>query len=153
MPDFERIRGPYVIATDPARLDRRLIHRFLSEESYWCPGVPYEVVDRSIDNSLNFGMYKESTQVGFARAVTDRATFAYLCDVFVLAPHRERGLGKWLVEVTLEHPDLTGLRRIELGTHDAHGLYEQFGFKPLERVERFMAVERNPEELYGRGRE
>lgn len=153
MPAFERVRSPYVITTDPARLDRGLIHRFLSEESYWCPGVPYDVVDRSLHNSLNFGLYRGSEQVGFARAVTDQATFAYLCDVFVLAPHRGQGLGKWLMKVALEHPGLRGLKRIELGTDDAHSLYERFGFKPLKRVDRFMAIETSPAELYVSGEE
>jgi GNAT superfamily N-acetyltransferase len=132
----------YEISTDPARLDLDLIHRFLSREAYWSPGVPRDVVERALANSLCFGLFAPGgAQAGFARAVTDRATFAYLADVFVLPEHRGRGLGVWLVETVLAHPDLQGLRRIELATVDAHGLYERFGFEPLRRVERFLARE------------
>jgi GNAT superfamily N-acetyltransferase len=145
---MERARDGYVISDDPARLDRDLIHRFLSEESYWSPGIPRQVVDRALDNSICFGVYAGSEQVAFARAVTDRATFAYLADVFVVESHRGRGLGQWLVETVLEHRDLQGLRQFILGTWDAHGLYEQFGWRPLERVERFMSIEHMPEDLY-----
>ena len=146
---MERARDGYVISDDPSRLDRDLIHRFLSEESYWSPGIPREVVDRALDNSLCFGVYHRDEQAAFARAVTDRATFAYLADVFVVDAHRGRGLGKWLVEPVLQHPDLQGLRQFILGTWDAHRLYERYGWRPLERVERFMSIERNPEDLYG----
>jgi GNAT superfamily N-acetyltransferase len=139
----------YEISTDPARLDLDVIHRFLSEEAYWSPGVPREVVERSIANSLCFGLYApDGAQAGFARAVTDRATFAYLADVFVLTEHRGRGLGVWLVEVVLAHPDLQGLRRIELTTVDAHGLYERYGFRPVSYVQRLLALERSSAELY-----
>ena len=139
----------YEISTDPARLDLDVIHRFLSEDAYWSPGVPRDVVERALANSLCFGLYApDGAQAGFARAVTDRATFAYLADVFVLPAHRDRGLGVWLVETVLAHPDLQGLRRVELATVDAHGLYERFGFRPASYVERFMALERSPAELY-----
>jgi GNAT superfamily N-acetyltransferase len=132
----------YEISTDPARLDLDVIHRFLSEDAYWSPGVARDVVERALANSLCFGLFApDGGQAGFARAVTDRATFAYLADVFVLPAHRGRGLGVWLVETMLAHPDLQGLRRIELATVDAHGLYERFGFRPLARVERFLARE------------
>jgi GNAT superfamily N-acetyltransferase len=133
----------YEISTERDRLDLAVIHRYLSEEAYWSPGVSRAVVERAIANSLCFGLFApDGAQAGFARAVTDRATWAYLADVFVLAEHRGRGLGVWLMETVLAHPDLQGLRRIELATDDAHGLYARFGFEPLRRVERFMAIER-----------
>jgi GNAT superfamily N-acetyltransferase len=125
-------RGEYSISTDADRLDIDLIHRFLSEESYWAPGVKREIVERSIENSISFGLYRGSAQVGFARVVTDRAAFAYLADVFVLPGDRGRGLGKWLVETVLSHPDLQNLRRFFLGTADAHSLYERHGFRPVD---------------------
>jgi GNAT superfamily N-acetyltransferase len=132
----------YEISTDRARLDLDAIHRFLSEDAYWSPGVEREVVERALANSLCFGLHApDGAQAGFARAVTDRATFAYLGDVFVLPAHRGRGLGVWLVQTVLAHPDLQGLRRIELATADAHELYARFGFEPLHGVERFLAIE------------
>jgi GNAT superfamily N-acetyltransferase len=134
-------KGEYAIDTDPALLDLDVLHRFLSEEAYWSPGVPREVVERSIERSLNFGLYRDGAQVGFARVVTDRATFAWLADVFVLEEHRGAGLGKWLVETVLTHPDLRDLRRWILGTADAHGLYERFGFTPPTNG-RYMVRER-----------
>ena len=146
---MEQARDGYVISDDPARLDRDLIHRFLSEESYWAPGIPRDVVERALDNSICFGVYADGEQVAFARAVTDQATFGYLADVFVVEAHRGHGLGQWLVEAVLEHPDLQGLRQFILGTWDAHGLYERYGWRPLERVERFMSIEHQPEDLYG----
>jgi GNAT superfamily N-acetyltransferase len=108
------------------------VHRFLSEEAYWSPGVSRERVERSIENSIVFGLYHGAEQIGFARVVTDRAAFAYLADVFVISEHRGRGLGKWLVETVLSHPDLQGLRKFILGTADAHSLYERFGFRPVD---------------------
>ena len=131
-------RGEYLITTDRSRLDVPLIHSFLSEESYWAVGRSVEVVKRTIDNSLCFGVYKENEQVGFARVVTDFATFAWLADVFVVPAHRGQGLAKWLMEVILAHPDLQGFRRWVLATKDAQTLYEQFGFIPLHRPERWM---------------
>jgi GNAT superfamily N-acetyltransferase len=125
-------QGRYVISTDPERLDIDVIHRFLSEESYWASGVDHEIVVRSIENSICFGLYDGSRQVGFARVVTDRAAFAYLADVFVLSHQRGRGLGKWVVETVLSHPDLQNLRRFFLGTADAHSLYERHGFRPID---------------------
>jgi len=105
------------------------VHRFLSEESYWCPGVSREVVEQSIDNSLCFGAYDRNEQIGFARVVTDTATYAHLMDVFVLSEHRGRGIGKDLMRAVMAHPDLQGLRKFTLHTADAHSLYEQFGFR------------------------
>jgi GNAT superfamily N-acetyltransferase len=132
--------GDVLISDDRARLDRALIHRFLSERSYWAKGVPRELVDRAIDHSLCFGIYEAGTQVGFARVVTDRATFAWLADVFVLEERRGRGLSKRLMAGILAHPELRGLRRFMLATLDAHGLYQQFGFNAMKDVERYMEI-------------
>jgi GNAT superfamily N-acetyltransferase len=127
--DWER--DGYEISTDAARLDRDAVWEFL-RTSYWASGLPRTVVDRSIDHALAFGLYSPSgDQVGFARVVTDRARFAWLSDVFVLDEHRGRGLGAWLVETVLSHPDLNRTR-VMLGTKDAHGLYERFGFQPAD---------------------
>ena len=137
-------QGRYVISTERERLDVGVIHGFLSEDSYWAPGVDREIVARSIENSVCFGLYDgDWRQVGFARVVTDRAAFAYLADVFVLSAHRRRGLGKWLIETVLSHPDLQNLRRFFLGTADAHSLYERYGFRPVD-ASRMMEL-RGPE--------
>jgi GNAT superfamily N-acetyltransferase len=135
------VPGDYEISTDRARLDLDVIHRFLSTEAYWSPGVAREVVERSVEESMPFGIYRGDEQVGFARVVTDKATFAWLADVFVLSEHRGRGLSKLLVGTILEHPELRGLRRWMLGTADAHELYRRFGFSELRDVGRFMALE------------
>jgi GNAT superfamily N-acetyltransferase len=132
----------YDISTDPERLDVDRIHRFLSTEAYWSPGVAREVVERSIEHSICFGVHRGDEQVGFARVVTDRATFAWIADVYIEAEHRGEGLGKRLVAAILGHPELTGLRRWMLGTADAHGLYRQFGFEQIRNDDgRFMALE------------
>jgi GNAT superfamily N-acetyltransferase len=132
----------YEISTDRDRLDLPRVHRFLSTEAYWSPGVSFETVERSVQGSLPFGVYAaDGTQVGFARVVTDRATFAWLADVYIEAEHRGHGLGKRLVAFILGHPELQGLRRWLLATADAHGLYRQFGFDGVVQVERFMARE------------
>jgi GNAT superfamily N-acetyltransferase len=136
----------YLISADPTKLDLELIHKFLSEHSYWARGIPRDVVARSIANSLCFGAYaledanpdSEWRQVGFARVSTDRATFAYLADVFVLTEHRGQGLSKRLMEAVLACPDLQGLRRWLLATADAHELYRRFGFTELSQPDRFM---------------
>ena len=147
-------RMEYVISTDPAWLDVDVIHRFLSKESYWARRVPREVVVRSLANSLCFGAYttegdsQSRRQVGFARIVTDCATFAYLADVFVLPDHRGKGLSKRLMEAAFAHPDLHNLRRWLLATADAHGLYRQFGFTSLSKPERLM--ERHDPDIYSR---
>ncbi|MEA2369329.1 MAG: hypothetical protein QOH38_2047 [Thermoleophilaceae bacterium] len=138
----------YLISTDRARIDRRAVHAFLAT-AYWSPGVPFELVDRSIDRSLPFGLYApDGPQAGFARAVTDGAGFGYLADVFVLEAHRGRGLGTWLVATVLDHPDMASARRLVLATADAHSLYARFGFRPADR-ERLMERLRAPEELWG----
>jgi GNAT superfamily N-acetyltransferase len=138
----EMEKDGYTISTDPALLDIPMIHRYLSEESYWAQNIPYDVVERSIANSFCFGVYYHTTQVGLARLVTDKATFAYLCDVFVVSEHRGKGLSKWLLTAMHAHPDMQGLRRWLLGTKDAHGLYKQFGWTPFteELVPRFMQL-------------
>jgi RimJ/RimL family protein N-acetyltransferase len=141
-------RGRFVASTDPARLDLDLIHGVL-RETYWSPGIPRGIVCRAIAGSIAFGVYATSGgQVGFARVVTDRATFAYLADVFIVETERGRGLGKWLMSIIVEHPDLQNLRRWLLGTRDAHALYAQFGFTPLGAPERFM--ERHDPNVYAR---
>jgi GNAT superfamily N-acetyltransferase len=133
---------PYEISTDRSRLDLPRVHRFLSTEAYWSPGVAFETVERSVEGSMPFGVYAaDGSQVGFARVVTDRATFAWLADVYIESEHRGHGLGKRLVAAVLEHPDLQGLRRWLLATADAHGLYRQYGFAGVVRPERFMARE------------
>ena len=134
---YELSRGGYVVTTDASRLDIDYIHAFLTE-SYWARGIPRDVVARAIENSLNFGLFEGERQVGFARAITDRAWYAYIADVFVDEAHRGRGLGKLIMEAVTSHPDLRNLRRLMLGTADAHGLYRQFGFTDLEQPERWM---------------
>jgi GNAT superfamily N-acetyltransferase len=131
-------QGEYLISTDPGRLDLSFIHNFLSNVSYWAQGRSLEVVKHSINNSLSFGLFKGDRQIGFARVVTDYATFAWLADVFVEEQYRKRGLGKWLVRVVISHPNLQGFRRWVLATKDAHDLYRSFGFRELKRPERWM---------------
>jgi GNAT superfamily N-acetyltransferase len=126
------------ISTDRSALDVGLIHRFLSEESYWAKNIPRDVVERSIANSLCFGAFDGRTQVGFARAVSDRATFAYVGDVFVVTSHRGRGVSMLLMEAIRSHPELQGLRRWHLLTRDAHALYAKYGFRALENPARHM---------------
>ena len=132
-------RGEYTITTDRDRFDLAAIHRFLAG-SYWSPGVPIAIVERSIANSLCFGLFHGRDQVGLARVITDKATFAYLSDVYVLESHRGKGLCKWLLAVIRGHEDLQGLRRFMLSTRDAHGLYSQFGFTALASPSRMMEV-------------
>jgi GNAT superfamily N-acetyltransferase len=134
---YELRRGNYTISTDPNRLDLELIHGYL-ERSYWGAGRPREVVARSLRGSLCFGVYHERGQVGLARIVTDGATFAWLCDVFVLEEHRGGGLGKWLIGAVMDHPQLRDIRRIILATRDAHGLYRLHGFAPLAQPDLWM---------------
>src|SRR6266446_3247137 len=135
---YEWQQGDYIISTDNNRLDIRIIHDFISNQSYWAQGRPLETVQRALDHSLNFGLYKSDQQVGFARVVTDYATFGWIADVFVLTEHRGQGLSKWLMEVILSHRDLQGFRRWVLATKDAHSLYARFGFIALHRPERWM---------------
>jgi GNAT superfamily N-acetyltransferase len=141
-------QGDLVISTDRRLLDVAMLHNFLANRSYWATGRPLDVVRRSLENSLCFGLYENHRQIGFARVVTDQATFAWLCDVFVLEPYRGRGLAKWLIGHVMGCPTLQGLRRVLLGTRDAHGLYERYGFTPLADAARFMEVFRP--DLYGK---
>jgi len=143
---FERERKEFVISTDLARLDVDAVHAYLTR-SYWASGVPKDVVAKSLEGSLCFGLYKGSYQIGLARVITDKATFAYLCDVYVLEDYRGHGLGKWLMSVVQSHPDLQGLRRFVLITQDAHGLYEQFGFSRLKEPDRYMEIKYAPYSL------
>ncbi|HEX8711549.1 MAG TPA: GNAT family N-acetyltransferase, partial [Terracidiphilus sp.] len=141
---FESHRDGFLVSTDPARLDLDVIHGYLTN-CYWAKGIPREIVARSIEHSLCFGIYdSQGAQVGFARIVSDFATVAYLGDVFVLESHRGHGLSKWLMECIMQHPSLQGLRRWILLTHDAHGLYKQFGFTPVKSPERYMELH-NPD--------
>ena len=131
--------GDYEVSDDKHRLDITVIHAYLTQ-SYWSPGVPRAVVERAIEGSLCFGVYRQSLQVGFARVVTDKATFAYLADVFVLEAHRGQGLAKRLMQNIAVHPDLQGLRRFMLATRDAHTLYQQFGFTEVAHPSRLMEI-------------
>jgi len=131
-------RGEFTISTDRNRLQIEAIHRFLSEESYWARERTKEQTITAIKNSLPFGVYKGENQIGFARVVTDYATFAYLGDVYILEEFRGRGLSKWLMEVIINYPDLQGFRRWILATKDAHTLYERYGFTALRFPERWM---------------
>ena len=137
---FELRSGDYVVSDDPSRLDRHLIHRWLSEESYWAAGRTRQTVDRTLDSgSITFGVYDAAgAMAGSARVVTDRATFGWLCDVFVVAEHRGQGLGRALVQAAVEHPDLQNLKRYVLATADGHGLYGDYGFEVIDRPERWM---------------
>ncbi|WP_053959481.1 GNAT family N-acetyltransferase [Sulfobacillus thermosulfidooxidans] len=135
---FARVKNPFIISTDPALLDKETVFSYLHNEAYWSVGLPRDIFEKSLRHSLCFGIYQDSQQVGFARVISDFATFAYLCDVFVLAPYRGQGLGKWLIESIMDHPDLQGLRRFYLVTRDAHGLYQHYGFAPLADCGRHM---------------
>ncbi len=138
--DETLIKKGYRISTDQDLLDLDVIHNYLSNESYWSKGITKEKVQRSIENSMCFGVYKDGKQVGLARVVTDKAIFAYLCDVFILDEYRGHGLSKWLLQTILAHPELQGLKRWTLATLDAHGLYKQFGFAPLGNPDRWMDI-------------
>ena len=137
------------ISTDRSRMDVTMIHAYLTSESYWAKGIPRELVQRSIDHSLCFGAFDAGAQVGFARVVTDYATFGYLADVFVLPSHRGRGVGQEIVRAVMTHPALQELRRWHLVTRDAHALYARFGFTPLDAPEKHMVIAR-PDAYRGR---
>jgi GNAT superfamily N-acetyltransferase len=130
----------YAISTDKSLLDVHAIHDYLSNQSYWAKGRLLESVLCTIEHSICFGLYHANKQIGFARVITDQATFAYLADVYVLETHRGRGLSKWMMDYIMNYPKLQNLRRFLLATRDAHTLYEQFGFKPLSKPERWMEV-------------
>ncbi len=137
------VRGEYMISTDKSMLDVGMVHQFLATKSYWAADIPLDVVKRAIENSFCFGMYHNKKQVGYARVITDFATTAYVGDVFILEDYRGHGLGKWMVETIVKHPSLDGLRLWFLGTRDAHGLYEKYGFKKVAGsglMDRLMAI-------------
>lgn len=139
---YESLQNEFVISTDKSKLNVDTIHNYLCNESYWAKNIPVETVIKSIDGSCCFGLYVNENsiakQIGFARVVTDYATFAYLADVFVLETYRGKGLSKWLMKMIMNCPDLQGLRRWLLATKDAHGLYTKFGFSALDKPERIM---------------
>jgi GNAT superfamily N-acetyltransferase len=149
------LKNNFIISTDKSKINIEVVHHYLCTESYWAKNIPLNIVQKSIEGAFCFGVYKKESetafiQAGFARVITDKATFAYLADVFILEKYRGIGLSKWLMEEILGHPELQGLRGWMLGTKDAHGLYEQFGFKRLENSERIMrlsAFEAYPEIL------
>ena len=133
--------GEFEISDDPKRMDVSAIHSYLTR-SYWAEGIKLELVDRCIQGSLCLGLFHRDQQVGFARVVTDRTTFAYLCDVYVLEIHHGKGLGRWLIESVMSHPDLQGLRRFMLVTKDAHRIYQQFGFANSTYPDRILEISR-----------
>lgn len=147
MEAFEHQRGEITVTTDRTSMDLDMVHKFLAS-SYWAAGIPRYIFLRSVENSLCFGVFENDRQVGFARVITDYATYAYLADVFILESHRGKGLSKFLMECIVAHPQLQGLRRWTLATRDAHGLYEKFGFTPLDSTDRFM--ERHSPDVYKR---
>ena len=140
MNDDVFLKKGFIISTDNNLLDFDIIHGYLATESYWGKGMPADKLEKAIANSLCFGIYKNNRQAGFARVVTDKATFAYLCDVFVLEDFKGIGLSKWMMQTIMAHPDLQELRRWSLATADAHGLYKQFGFTEINNPERWMQI-------------
>ena len=145
---YEARKDEYFISTDSSLLNTDVIYNYLSRESYWAQNIPRQIVEKSISNSLCFGLYRQDKQIGFARLITDKATFAYLADVFILDEYRKKGLSKWLMEIIQAHPDLQGLRRWMLGTRDAHGLYEQFGWTVLDEDTRKRFMQRHNKNIY-----
>ncbi|HEY4652911.1 MAG TPA: GNAT family N-acetyltransferase [Cyclobacteriaceae bacterium] len=139
---IEVVLNDYVFSSEKSRIDVGYVHRYLAERSYWAKGIPVDTVRASIANSLCVGIYKDGQQVGFGRLITDYATFGYLADVFVDEGHRGNGLSKKLVELILSYQPVKKLRRLMLGTVDAHGLYGRYGFTPLKHPERFMEIHR-----------
>ncbi|WP_249384032.1 GNAT family N-acetyltransferase [Chitinivorax sp. B] len=140
-------RDGFEVDTDPARMDLRVVHDFIANRSYWARNIPFDTFERSVTHALCFGVYAGDRIIGFARLITDRATIAYLGDVFIHEGFRGKGLSKWLMDCITAHPELQGLRRWILATQDAHGLYEQYGFRSLAAPERFM--EKCPPIPYG----
>lgn len=140
MNDDAFLKKGFLISTDKALLNIPLIHHFLDQISYWGKGISLKTVETSVQNSFCFGVYQQQKQVGFARVITDEATFAYLCDVFILPDFRKIGLSKWLIQTIRNHPNLVKLRRFVLATADAHNLYENFGFSLLKNGNRWMEI-------------
>jgi len=141
-------QGDYIISTDIEKLDVEYIHDYLSRKSYWAADIPIEAVRKSIQGSFCFGVYDKEKQIGFARVITDKATFGYLADVFIDEGYRGKGLSKWLMSIIMSHSELQGFRNWMLGTRDAHSLYEKFGFRALDKPEIFMR--KNDPEVYKR---
>lgn len=151
MSEFRRTRGPFEISADPRRIDVDAVHRYL-RRSYWAEDIPKTILEKAIAGSLCFSLFDRQVQVGFARIVTDGATFAYLCDVYVLEEYQGQGLGTWLIQELQAHPQLAGLRRFMLVTRDAHRLYERCGFKPTATPQAIMEIVRkNPYKQTGGG--
>jgi len=146
--NYNASKDDYLISTDPSLLEVDVIYNYLSGESYWAKNIPRDVVEKSIANSLCFGIYHYNEQIGFARLITDRATFAYLADVFIISEYRGKGLSKWLIQVIHAHPELQGLRRWVLGTRDAHGLYEQFGWTIFDEDIRKRFMQKHNKNAY-----
>jgi N-acetylglutamate synthase-like GNAT family acetyltransferase len=140
MNDAVFLKMGYEITTDKSLIDFEVVYNYLNDDSYWAQGIPKEKLKKAIENSMCFSVLKEKEQVGFARVISDQATFAYICDVFILPKARGNGLSKWLMQTIMNHPDLQGLRRWSLATFDAHGLYKQFGFKEISRPDRWMEI-------------
>lgn len=140
MENIHHTRGNYCITTDKQHLDLQAVHHYLAQESYWSPNIPFERVEKAAQNSLTFAVLHGEAQVGYARIISDYTSFAYLADVYILEAHRGQGLSKWLMETIMGHPDLQGLRRWVLATRDAHGLYTQYGWKPVADPTIWMEV-------------
>ena len=140
MNDDAFIKKGFLISTNKDLLQVDLIFDYLNDDSYWAQGIPREKLEKGIANSLCFGVYQQNVQAGFARVVTDYATFAYICDVFILPDFRQKGLSKWLMQTIVKHPELQGLRRWSLATLDAQGLYNQFGFTQVANPDRWMEI-------------
>lgn len=140
MNDAVFLKKGFTISNDKDLLDIDTIYQYLDQRSYWGKGIPLDRLKKAIANSLCFGIYHNDKQVGFARVISDMATFAYICDVFVLEDYRGHGLSKWLMQTIKTHPDLQGLRRWSLATADAHGLYKQFGFTPISKPDNWMEI-------------
>ncbi len=140
MNDAVFLKMGYEISTEKSAINFEVVYNYLNGDSYWAQGIPKEKLKKAIENSICFSVLKEQEQVGFARVISDHATFAYICDVFILPKARGNGLSKWLVQTIMNHPDLQGLRRWSLATFDAHGLYKQFGFKEVSRPDRWMEI-------------
>lgn len=137
---YETIINDHLFSSDKTKLQLNVIHTYLSKESYWAQNIPFDIVKKSMEGSICFGIYLKDKQIGYARVVTDHATFGYLADVFILEAHRGKGLSKQLMQFIMAHPDLQGLRRMMLATKDAQGLYKQFGFTALAMPERIMEI-------------
>lgn len=146
--NYQVRKDSYLISTDKSRLELDVIYNFITK-SYWAKGRSQEVIKRTIENSICFGVYENGRQIGFARVVSDRAIMAYIMDLFILESHRARGLSKWLMECILNHPELREVRRWVLNTRDAHGLYARFGFQPISKPE--FAMERVEASVYNWG--